>query len=184
MTTKHKWTEEEKEIVRRDYRGNRESCEHIAGRIGVTTQAVKSQVQLLGLAQVRHCRWTEKEDEQLRELAEELPPQKIARRMKRSKNAVVLRMKRLRISQRDHSGWYTKREVTEIFGVDHKWVQVRIDNGSLEASYHHGHRPQQNGSCCWHICEKAVRDFLVNHAWELNGRNVDLLSIVDILTSK
>ena len=38
---KHQWTDEEREIVRRDYKGTNASSQAIAARIGVTMCAVK-----------------------------------------------------------------------------------------------------------------------------------------------
>lgn len=185
---KHKWTDEEREIVRRDYQGNNASAVAIAVRLSqmtgdrVTFFAVKGQVQKLGCAKILdRKRWTKGEEDRLRELVTQYSPLTISRMMKRSLNSVTLKMKHMRLSRSARDGWYTKREVCEILGVDHKWIQKRIDSGELKASYHHGHKPQAAGAGSWHIEVKDLRAFIRRSAGELNGRSVDLFQVVDIL---
>jgi len=179
---KHIWTDEEDEIVRRDYRGNRHSAELIAVKLGVTTNAVKGQITKLGIAlnTNRQC-WDSKQDARLRELMGRYAAITIAKMMHRSVNSVVVRAKRLKIHARNRDGWYTKQEVCEILGVDHHWLQSRIDSGALYATYHNGHRPSKFGMAMWHIEEKDLRAFIRRYPQELSGRNLDLIQIVDLL---
>ncbi len=188
MRKKHTWTEEEREIVRRDYSYTGESCREIAKHLSktgdiVTPLGVRGQVSAMGIAKRSdYARsWTPKEDERLIELMGTFCPRRVARIMHRSINSVVVRSKRLGCSRRVRNGWYCKREVCEIFGMGHKWVQRRIDSGVLKATYHYEHRPSQLGGSSWHIEEKDLRDFIRRYPQELNGRNVDLIAIVDII---
>jgi len=179
---KHAWTEEEREIVRRDYRGNMDSARLIAIKLGVTTNAVRGQIAGMGIAaNTNRQHWNPKQDEILRELMGRYASGTVAKRMHRSINSVVVRAKRLRISARNRDGWYTKQEVCEILGVDHKWVQCRIDSGALHATYHNGHRPSSFGMAMWHIEEKDLKAFIRRYPQELSGRNVDLMQLVDLL---
>ena len=95
---KHRWTEEEKLIVRRDYAHTRKSAIEIAERLGVTEFAVKGQVSIMGLGNHdnRHP-WTPKEDAKLRRLLRRWGPRTVAKKMHRSLNSVVLRAKRINI---------------------------------------------------------------------------------------
>lgn len=189
IQTWHRWTEGEKEIVRTDYKQTRASMRAIVDRlrkecgVEVTIWGVQGQVQLLGLSKkTGRKNWNESQDGRLRELAGKYPMVTIARKMNRSINSVVVRSKRLGIYRRDcHDGWYTKKEVCEIFGVDHKRVQCFIDSGYLRASYHHERRPSKKGLAYWHVEEEAVASFLKRHPEQLTGRNVDLIQIVQIL---
>ena len=188
MRKNHVWAEEEQQIVRRDYSNTKESCREIAERLSkpgdiVTPLGVKQQVSIMGLAKRSdYARpWTPKEDEKLIELIGKHCPRRVARMMHRSINSVVVRSKRLRCSRRARNGWYCKREVCEILGMDHKWVQRRIDSGALKATYHYDHRPSQLGGSSWHIEEKDLRDFIRRYPQELNGRNMDIIAVVDIL---
>lgn len=179
---KHKWTDEEREIIRRDYQQTRASRREIAAHLSVTEYAVAGQIQRMGIAKRTDRRpWTPKENEQLGELITRYSSIGVAKRMHRSVNSVVVRSKRLGYSSRARDGWYTKREVCEMLGVDHKWVQKRIDRGELKATYHNGRKPQQRGLAMWHIDKKDLRKFVIEHCLELNGRNVDLFDLVHLL---
>jgi DNA-binding CsgD family transcriptional regulator len=183
---KHRWTDEEREIVRRDYTGTHQSKRDIAARLGVTQNAVAGQIMNMGLGNRSdrdRCKpWSEKEDEQLRELLGKYAPRTVAEKMVRSLNSVVMRGKRLGISRRCRDGWYTKKECCEILGMDHKWVQRRIDDGALKATWHYGTKPNKNGLQAWHIEEADLIAFIKKYPQDLNGRNVDLIQIVGLLT--
>lgn len=179
---KHRWTEEERNIVRRDYRHSHASRCEIAARLGVTEYAVAGQIAAMGIAKRTDRRpWTPEEDERLANLITRYCPRRVARLMHRSLNSVVVRSQRIGCRRSVRDGWFTKREVCEILGVDHKWVQRRIDSEALKATYHHGVRPQAAGPCCWHIAEKDLRQFIRKYPHELTSRNVDLVIMVDIL---
>lgn len=175
------WTDEERDIVRRDYAQCNASALAIGNRLGRSVASVKGQVQRMGIAKRNWQHWTPEQDEILAELITRYAPSVVARRMHRSLNSVVVRSKRLGLSRRVRDGWFTKREVCEILGVDHKWVQYRIDAEHLKASYHNGHKPQKNGSACWHIEDKDLREFIRTYPQDLTGRNVDLITIVELL---
>ncbi len=179
---KHRWADEEREIVRLMYRQDNESAKAIAQRLGVSLSAVKGQVQLLGLAKrTGRKNWDNGQDDRLRELLSHYAPCTVARKMGRSINSVVVRANRLGLSRRSREGWYTKREVMEILGVDHKRIQSFIDKGFLKATWHNGHRPNKKGLAMWHIERGDLRKFICRYPQEFNGRNVDLVQMVDVL---
>jgi hypothetical protein len=108
-------------------------------------------------------------------------PRRVARIMHRSINSVVVMSKRLNIRRRYRTGWFTKNEVCEILGHDHRWVQRRIDSGALVATYHHEARPQKNGMRSWHISEQDLTQFIRKYPEELVGCNMDIMMIVELL---
>jgi len=181
MAKWHRWSEDEREIVRRDYQGTNQSAERIATNIGVTFCAVKGQLANMGLLQQKSPPWSEKELERLSELIHVHPAGQIAKILNRSPNAVKIKATRLKLGVRARDEWYTKREVSEICGVDHKKVQSWIDSGALIATYHNGHRPQKNGMNMWHIEAKDFRKFIINYSEELLGRNTDIQQIIWIV---
>jgi len=178
----HRWTDYEKDVIRSDYKHTRESAIELADRLGVTEYAVKGQISIMGIAKSddRHP-WSPEEKERLAELMTQYCPRRVARMMHRSINSVVVMAKRLNISRRYRTGWFTKREVCEILGHDHRWVQRRIDSGALVATYHHGARPQKNGMRAWHICEHDLIQFIRKYPEELVGCNLDIIMIVELL---
>ncbi|MBA7651997.1 hypothetical protein ES703_59826 [subsurface metagenome] len=189
MRTNHMWSDEERAIIRRDYKHSRASCQQLAEYLSretgdrITAFAVRGQVTSMGIAKSddRHP-WTPKEDAKLMELIPTFCPRVVAKMMHRSINSVVVRSKRLNISRRVRNGWFTKSELMEILGHDHKWIQRRIDSGALEATYHYDHRPTQKGGSAWHITEKALKKFIKTYPEELVGCNIDIITIVNILS--
>ena len=179
---KHQWTEEERAIIRRDYQGTLSSRAELAGRLGVTPFAVAGQVARLGMSKRDNRRaWTPEEDRYLLENMNKFSCYTVARHLGRSINAVVIRSKRLGISLRARDGWFTKNDVCEILGVDHKWIQRRIESGHLKATFHYMRRPSKIGGTCWHIKESDLKKYIRTYPQELTGRNVDIVMIVDIL---
>lgn len=177
----HHWTEEEKEMVRLYYKGTRESVQELMKMLGLSFYSVKSQVDLLGLARVKPADWTPEEIARLEKMVPHYSVRTMAKKLGRSANAVKIKATRLHFSLRAHDGWYTKREVGEMCGVDHHRVQYWIDRGDLKASWHHGHKPTRNGSGCWHIEKKHLAEFLRCHCQELQGRNIDLFGIFEVM---
>ena len=181
--TNHEWTDEEREIVRRDYRQTCASRRELANRLGVTEPSVAYQIAKMGLAKRSDRRpWTPEENSRLLDLIEKKSPVQIAKSMSRTMNAVVIQAKRLNASRRNRTGWYTMSEVCEILGMDHHWVGRRIENGSLQATRQNGGTPEDNPGRIWRIEEKDLRKFIRRHPHELNGRNVDLVQLVNILS--
>lgn len=180
---KKPWTEYELEIVRRDFRHTKASKIELGARLGRSEASVGGAIAKMGIAKRsdRHP-WLPHEDEILAQLITMYAPITVANKMHRSLNSVVVRSKRIGVSRRTRTGWFTKREVCEILGMDHKWVQRRIDLGALKATYHFpGRRPTKLGYSCWHIDEKDLKEYLRRYPQELTSRNIDLIVIVDIL---
>ncbi|KKM99301.1 hypothetical protein LCGC14_1149370 [marine sediment metagenome] len=184
----HKWTDEERDIIRRDFKHTHASrldlAQYLSELTGdrITEFAVAGQIAIMGIAKSDDRRqWTPKEDQRLRNLMHIKNYRVVARMMERSINSVVVRSKRLHISRRIRNGWYTKREVCEILAHDHHWVQRRIDSGALKASWHYDTRPQQLGGSAWHIDEKDLKEFICRYPEEIVGCNIDIIQVVDII---
>lgn len=189
MIKNHRWQDWERDIIRREYKHNAESRRRIAEKLTLLTGEninecmVSGQISIMGIARKDLRKpWTEEEKERLRELIPTYSPRRVAKMMHRGLNSVVVMSKRLGLSRRARNGWYCKREVTEIFGVDHKTVQSWIDSGALKAKSHYeDSKPQKLGGSSWHIDEKDLKDFIMHYPEMLHGRNVDIIQIVQIL---
>lgn len=129
MRQSHKWTEEEREIIRRDYRHTFASKQALAARLGVSPSSIAGQVATMGIARRDDRRpWSPEEKEILAELIHRYCPRRVASLMHRSLNSVVVMSKRLGESRLVRNGWFTEAEVCQILGMGHKWVQRRIDS--------------------------------------------------------
>ena len=186
-TIKHRWTEDEEAIVRQQYRGTHQSCRDIAdylNRAGakppISQFAVQGRVPKLGIGQRENRRWTEYEMNRLREWTGQYSPVVIAEKLKRGVGSVSVKMRKMGLSRRAKTGWYTKKDVAEMLGVDHKKVQRWMDSGYLKAVPYQ-EMPQKNGGGQWYIKEEDMRAFLLRYPQELVGRNLDVCQIFDIL---
>lgn len=127
---KRPWTDAERETVRLEYRHNRGSVAHLARKLDRTENSIKGVIQQLGITRSHgRKRWTRKDDQRLIDLAGAVSMPRIAQILGRSTNSVVVRSKRLRISLRDRTGWYTARDVARLLGVDDHWVRTRLQSG-------------------------------------------------------
>ena len=184
----HKWTVEEEDIVRQQYRGTYQSCQAIADHLNhagawppVTLFSVRGRVAKLGIGQRENRRWTEAEMNLLRREVGRYPPDKIAENLKRGIVSVTVKMKRMGLLRRmGRDGWYTKMDVAEMLGVVHKKVQRWMDDKYLKAVPYQ-EMPRKNAGGMWYIKEKDLRHFLLHYPQELVGRNIDVALVFDIL---
>ena len=171
----HRWTTEEEDILRQNYKQDDNTARSIGITLGVTKDAVKCKANRLGLSNINaNVSWTKQEERKLETLVGKYTTSTIARLLGRSVCAVARRTTLLHISRRTRNGWFTQDETCKILGVGHHWLQNRIASKELKAT--------KDGSWEWRIWEKDLKLFIRKYPMELNGRNVDFLMIVDILS--
>jgi len=174
----HQWTEEEKAVLRAEYTGTYHSASLIAAKLGVSPGAVRAMVQNLGITKQRSRPWSSKELQDLERMVHKYSAATIARRLHRSLTAVQTKITKLKLKGQQRDDWYTAIEAARILGVNHYKVERWIQAGELKATRHNGVCKQGSP---WHIWEKDLKKFIVTHADELTGRNVDLQQIVFLL---
>ena len=178
------FTEDDKDFIRMHYKGDRASVEFIAGRIGHPVSSVKGQVYKLGLGRrIKHHHWTPEEEERLADLITREHINKVAKILRRSVNSVAVKLQRMEFSRRTRDGYFTQKEVSQLLGVDHHWVNDRIKSGELKAEPIMGYIPERGGSR-FKIKEQDIKRFVIDNAVKLTGRNVDLSMMVYILTGE
>lgn len=170
----HKWTTEEEDVLTQNYKQNDKTARMIGVMLGLTKDAVKCKANRMGLSNVNtKIVWSKEEERKLETLAGKYTTSTIGRKLGRSVCAIARRTELLHISRRTRDGWFTQDAVCKIFGVGHHWLQHRIKSGELKAT--------KDGSWEWRITEKDLKLFIRKHPMDLNGRNIDMLMIVDIL---
>ena len=103
--------------------------------------------------------------------------------MKRSRVAVLVKAKKLKLPKNNRDGWYTEQDVAEILGMASRTVQGRIKEGLLTATSHDSTRPPRKGkSAPWHISKASLVNYIRTYPKDLVGRNVDIIVIVDLLS--
>ena len=146
--------------------------------------SVKGQAYKLGLGRRLNSRhWTPEEEEKLADLITREHINKVAEILKRSVNSVAVHLQVMHLSRRIRDGYFTQKEVAQLFGVDHHWVNDRIKSGELKAEPIMGYIPKQGGSR-FKIKEQDIKKFIIDNAVKLTGRNVDLSLMVYILTGE
>jgi len=128
-------------------------------------------------------RWTEEDKEKLLDLAENYSVPEIARKMGHlSENAVKAQLRKLKVSSRNRSGWFTEQEVCEILDVDHRWLKRMSLLGCIKMTPHNPNNPPRKGkSSPWHISESSLKSFIRKYPQELFNRKVDVIMLIDIL---
>jgi hypothetical protein len=173
------WEEHEKEYIRLHYKGTDASKLDMAKALGRTRGSVDHCVRMMGLQKYRCNLWKPSDDEYLKENVGRYSVQIIANRLHRSPNAVVIRLKMLKLHRRNKDGWYSTKEIADIFGCSAGHVRGLIESGKLIAE-RHGIGGAGN---MWEVRRAAAKNFICRYPDELQNRNVDILQFVDILTA-
>ena len=63
-------------------------------------------------------------------------------------------------------------------------TRCRTNSGHLRAAYPYGRRPTRVAGRVYRIAETALRDFLLENAGELAGRDVQLVRIINIMAGR
>jgi len=133
---------------------------------------IKRQARRLGLTMHPDRRpWTQEELDTLDKLPGKVSAATIAKRLKRTETAVVMKVKALGHSRRVTEG-YTMRDLEECLGEDHHKIQKWIANGLLRD--HTGtKRHNGNGHKTHRFREKDILNFIKYHPQEVNLGKVD-----------
>ena len=171
------WTPEEDAAIRAAYKprpGWKKERDQLAVRFGRTSGAIKHRAQALEVAvkSGKSRPWTKADDEELAELLETHSRHAVAKKLGRSLNAINIRCQKLRLYAAYRDGWYTADDVAFIVGVNPSWVQRRIERGML--------RDERDGQA-HRITVRALKEFIKAYPGELQGRPVDMVSVVQVL---
>jgi|GEM_PF-1059937 hypothetical protein len=190
---KIKYTPEINDFIRLNYAHSHTSAQAIADHLNAVYGwdlkywSISRQAAILGIGHHKMHNWDDEQDAILRKWGHKYSPEHVGKLMTQkfgtpiSENAIINRLRRLNISRREHDGWYTKKDVCEIMGVDHHTIQPYIDAGKLSAHYHTGKTPRKTGMAMWHVEGPDFAKFIIQFAEDFRGRNVDLLRLIGVL---
>ena len=171
-----RWNEAENGFLRENYQQGVTNAQ-LAALMGVSRRALMDRAVRLGLMKRTDARrWSAGEEERLVALVGRVTAGQAALELGRSVRAVRQKASRLRVFWEDHDGWYSAKEVSRVLGGDDVWVARRIRSGALPAE-----KTGPRSRDAWRVREKDLRDFLRRYPHELEGRDVDLVQIVQIL---
>lgn len=179
------WTDAEREILRTVYNGTVESITAIQSRIYEKTgvmrgvSAIRKKLVALNIgnqakASSSRRKWTEKEIQILEDSIGKLTLEEIVIKLGRTSYSIIHKAHDMNISFKTRLDWYTLKDTCYLFGVTDTRVRKWIQAGQLKAD-------RMDTTGIYHIKRKDIRNFIINHYYELNGRNLDLMNFIDIL---
>jgi hypothetical protein len=101
--------------------------------------------------------WTEEEDEYLHEHLGRMSREAIAKRLGRSDMAVLVRMTRLGINQRDAKGWLTGGQVAAELGIHGQTITYLVRRGDLRPQ---PYRPQSGNRRAYLFTQEEIERWI------------------------
>jgi hypothetical protein len=183
---KYELTIEVIEFLKQNYKGSPRMRGQAAGaaseKFHVPRWWVIREAQKLGLGypMVGRRDWTSQEIVFLETHIGEWCVERLAREMKRSLNSVVLKIKRLHLSRRYGSGFFTLRDLETGLGADHRQIYKWIEKGWLKVQ-----RDERiagsSGKPFYKISVDTLQEFLWNHPTEFDLKKVDQVWFLALL---
>ena len=173
------WTEDDIEEMRLHYKQNPTAIAYLAKKLERSIYAIRAKAAELGYVKSGRRFWSEDEDEILRDNVGRYNVAKIADILHRSHNAVILHMKALKLHRKDRIDWYTTTEAASILGCSRQKIKMLIDDKKLSVVPRNGKESHD----IWEISRDSFKKFICRFPGELQGRNVDIVQVVDILTT-
>jgi excisionase family DNA binding protein len=178
------WSDAELDIIRQTFDGSRLKTEQIIRLIKAnynidrTYYGIRHKAGSIGLTRQKNgiyaTKWTEEQEEKLRNLIGVYSPGIVAVKLGRSLRSIYQKCHRLGLSNYMRDGWYTINDANQILGVSVPTVRRWIIDGKLKAV-------QCKSNLMWRIEKRDLKRFIQTYPCELTGRNVDMVQLVDIL---
>ena len=173
------WTEDEVEYLHLHYKGD---CQHVlqlAHKMNRTKDSIEGKANSLGLMRNKRPFWSEDEIELLKDNVGEYNVAKLANMVHRSVNSTLIKIKALKLHRKNRNGWYTTSEAGQIMGCSRNHVLSLIKRNKLYATNHY----EDEGRNIRKITREALKNFICKHHGELQGRNVDMVQLVDVISA-
>lgn len=145
--------------------------------------AIKAQARALGLGRklgTAYRPWTEQEVDYLHAHLATSPMSELALKLRRTKQAVQLKIKKLGITK--SSDGYTLRQLEPLLGMDAHKTRRMISTGLLKAARKHTERLAIQGGDAYHVTDAALKAFVIRHPEQVDLRRVDRDWFLDLLT--
>jgi len=175
----HIWSKSDDNYVRENYAHSYASCVSIGNKLGeLSPRSVEARAGFLRLTRDTRAFWTDKDGKKLIDFAGKYPIAIIAKKMGRTEGSVSCKMKRLGLINRHRIDCYSLSDLVVVLGMGREKILNFIESGKLKAT---NNDPKERIGIRWHIEEKDLIKFIRKYPSVLQGRNVDMLWLVDIL---
>jgi len=187
MAKEPNWTPQEIEVLTQYFSSQRGTMSKLVLLLPRRSpQAIRNKANKMGLSTRPQPRkpWMKNEDEWLMENVERLSFRELCAHLHRGENSIKNRMRELRLTKSYRDGWFTMHDVAEVLGSSRKRVLKLIEDGKLKARRRATGADYQIDSetrCAVEITTRDLRDFIKAYPGELQGRPVDMVSVVQVL---
>lgn len=175
-----KWSEEDKNYVIQNYRHNWESAQQVANVLKRTPIAVQCMAGTLHLYNRIRKNWSKKEDEFLVENYAQKSMHSLVNYLKRSRNSIYCRAEYLGIVRHNRNDCFTIQELVTALGVAHRTIRSWADSGQLRCETE---KADGGPVFRYRVTRQNLKAFLKKHPLELQGKNVDMVWLIDVLTA-
>jgi len=185
-------TDEEIRIIRDIYDGTTVKTNKIMRAFGhkYPRWYIKRKAQEMGLARChKQPDWSEKEVEYLHKhfpskgfVTIQNGLKRINGGVLRSITGIVLKKRRLHINKR--SDGFTMRMVEDLLGADHHKIEKWVHFGWLKDGHKGTERTNIQGGDMHHFEAKNLKDFVINHPFEIDIRRVESFSFIQLLSGQ
>lgn len=176
---------EEIQVIQRYYDGTTDRIDQIVRTLGEKYPRwhIRKIAAGMGLARCKEPHWTEREMEYLHEnypkhgyVALRNGLRRINGGVTRSRTAIVLKAKRIRINKR--SDGFTMRMVEDMLGADHHKIEKWVERGWLRDGRKGTERTAAQGGDMRHFEAKDLREFVIRHWEEIDLRRVERFNFI------
>lgn len=180
MPAKHNYTHEQLEYFKLNY-GRTTTCNEFAQLFGVSVQTIYRLARKLGVSKERFKTWTKKEDDDIVVMRETMTFEQIAAKTKRTPTAIEWRLWYLGYGKHNRD-WFTLADIKSSLGHSGEYFRNQIKYGNLKATLmrQKNNKIDKPGSW-WRIERCDLEDWVRRFPVELNGYNVDMVFLVDLL---
>jgi hypothetical protein len=175
------WTKDEVEYVRVHYKNNRASLASIAKHLNRTTYSIHNKVSALSITNGRqkYKPWVKADEEFLKDKYGEYSMNKLCETLSRTATSITCKAYALGIKRCFRNDWYTLGDISKICGVALETVGQWIKDRKLIADSEYNKNDDRVR--VHRISIDAFRKFLRRFPIELQGHNVDIVQLVEIL---
>jgi len=178
---KYFWTEGQDELLRAKYSHYRSAIDGISRLLPQYPRwQIRRRAILLGLTRTKEPNWTKRQERILRDWLPHRSLDWIAKKLKRSRTAIVVKSKRLGICK--SKAGFTACGLAIILGADPKTITRWIERGLLAATRRQTRRNSRQHGDFFYIDPSAARDFIRDNPDEISIRTVAKRPFIELLT--
>lgn len=174
------WSEEDKNYVIQNYKHTIESAQQVGNVLKRTAIAVQCMAGTLHLQNRVRNNWKTEEDEFLTDNYADKSMHFLTDKLGRSRNSIYCRAEELGIVRHDRNDCFTIQDLVPVLGIAHRTIRSWIESGKLKCEVE---KPESGPVFRYRITRQNLKLFLKKYPLELQGKNVDMVWLIDILTA-